>query len=56
LYCQAIPTRTETADGLERQLGVNHVGHFALVAALMPALERAKKGFRVINVSSDAHR
>lgn len=32
------------------------LGHFALVAALVPYLERAKDGFRIVNVSSDAHR
>jgi NAD(P)-dependent dehydrogenase (short-subunit alcohol dehydrogenase family) len=48
--------RTFTADGFERHLGVNHLGHFALFAALLPALERAAMGFRVITVSSEAHR
>jgi NAD(P)-dependent dehydrogenase (short-subunit alcohol dehydrogenase family) len=52
----AIPERLSTADGFERTIGVNHLGHFALVAAVLPALKRAKKGFRVVNVSSDAHR
>ena len=37
-------------------MGINHLGHYALVAALMPSLLRAKAGCRVINVSSDAHR
>jgi NAD(P)-dependent dehydrogenase (short-subunit alcohol dehydrogenase family) len=37
-------------------VGINHLGHFALVGALTPMLQRAKNGFRVINVSSDAHR
>ena len=52
----AIPERLETTNGFERTLGVNHLGHFALVAALMPSLKRAKGGFRIINVSSDAHK
>jgi len=52
----AIPERLETADGFERTIGVNHLGHFALVAALLPSLKRASGGFRVINVSSNAHR
>jgi NAD(P)-dependent dehydrogenase (short-subunit alcohol dehydrogenase family) len=52
----AIPERLETSDGFEKTVGVNHLGHFALVAALMPSLKRARGGFRVINVSSDAHR
>ena len=52
----AIPERLTTDDGFERQLGVNHLGHFALTAALIPALQRAENGFRVVAVSSDAHR
>jgi len=52
----AIPERLETSDGFERTVGVNHLGHYALVAALLPALRRAPSGFRVIHVSSEAHR
>lgn len=52
----AIPERLETADGFERTIGVNHLGHFALVSALVPFLKRAQDGFRIVNVSSDAHR
>jgi len=51
----AIPERLSTADGFERQIGVNHLGHFALVSAMMPALRRAERGFRVVSVSSTAH-
>lgn len=52
----AIPERLSTADGFERTVGVNHLGHFALTAALLPSLKRAKHGFRVVTVSSEAHR
>ena len=52
----AVPERQLTADGFEKTVGINHLGHFALVAALLPYLERAKAGFRIVNVSSDAHR
>ena len=52
----AIPERLRTDDGFERTVGVNHLGHFALVAALLPTLKKAKRGFRVVNVSSDAHK
>jgi NAD(P)-dependent dehydrogenase (short-subunit alcohol dehydrogenase family) len=41
----------ETADGFEMQLGVNHLGHFALTAHLAPALLRSR-GARVVTVSS----
>lgn len=44
-----------TADGFEMQLGTNHLGHFALTAALIPLL-RATDGARVVNVASIMHR
>lgn len=49
----AIP-RWETEDGFEMQLGVNHLGHFALTGLLLPALLRTP-GSRVVTVSSFAH-
>ncbi len=49
------PQRQETADGFELQFGVNHLGHFALTARLMPLLRKAR-GARVVNVTSLAHR
>lgn len=36
------PTRRLTADGFELQLATNHLGHFALVAGLMPLLRAAR--------------
>lgn len=52
----AVPERVSTADGFEKTVGINHLGHYALVAALMPSLRRAKMGCRIVTVSSDAHR
>ncbi|MDH3646696.1 MAG: oxidoreductase [Gammaproteobacteria bacterium] len=49
----AIPER-KTVDGFEMQLGVNHLGHWALTAHLMPALLRAHAA-RVVSVTSTAH-
>ena len=49
----AIPDRSTTEDGFERQIGVNFLGHYALTAALLPKLEKAG-AFRVVCVSSDA--
>jgi len=49
----AIPER-RTVDGFEMQLGVNHLGHFALTAQLLPALLRADAA-RVVSVTSTAH-
>jgi NAD(P)-dependent dehydrogenase (short-subunit alcohol dehydrogenase family) len=48
----ALPRR-ETADGFERQFGVNHLGHFALTGRLYPALA---EGARVVTVTSAFHR
>ncbi len=48
----AIPRQT-TSDGFEMQFGVNHLGHFALTAQLMPVLLAASSG-RVVNVASSA--
>jgi NAD(P)-dependent dehydrogenase (short-subunit alcohol dehydrogenase family) len=40
-----------TADGIEMQFGVNHLGHFALTAHLLPALLRSEAA-RVVAVTS----
>merc|ERR1711871_608757 len=45
-----------TADGFERTIGINHLGHFALTGQLLPFLQRASNGFRVVTVSSEAHK
>ena len=49
----ALPRR-ESADGFEMQIGVNHLGHFALTGLLLESL--ADGGGRVVSVSSHAHR
>lgn len=51
----ALPQRQLTADGFEMQLGVNHLGHYALTAHLLPLLRRAASP-RVVNLSSLMHR
>jgi NAD(P)-dependent dehydrogenase (short-subunit alcohol dehydrogenase family) len=43
-----------TADGFELQLGTNHLGHFVLTQALVPALVAAAPA-RVVNLSSAGH-
>jgi NAD(P)-dependent dehydrogenase (short-subunit alcohol dehydrogenase family) len=48
-----IPER-RTADGFEMQFGVDHLGHFALTARLMPALLKAPAA-RIVTVPSSAH-
>jgi NAD(P)-dependent dehydrogenase (short-subunit alcohol dehydrogenase family) len=50
----APPRLALTADGFERQFGVNHLGHFVLTGLLLPALAASGRG-RVVTVSSIAH-
>ena len=49
----AIP-RTETAEGFEMQLGVNHLGHFALTGMLLDVITKTPNS-RIHNVSSSAN-
>ncbi|KAI8323020.1 NAD(P)-binding protein [Martensiomyces pterosporus] len=42
----------ENPNGIESQLGTNHVGHFALTMGLLDSLKAAKQGARVVVVSS----
>jgi NAD(P)-dependent dehydrogenase (short-subunit alcohol dehydrogenase family) len=51
----AIPHRETTAQGYERQFGINYLGHFALTGRLLPALAR-RPGGRVVTVSSNRHK
>ncbi len=46
-----IPPFGHTKDGFELQLGVNHLGHFALTNLLLPNITG-----RVVTVASSAHR
>jgi NAD(P)-dependent dehydrogenase (short-subunit alcohol dehydrogenase family) len=46
---------SRTEDGFEMQLGVNHLGHFALTAKLWPLLS-STPGARIVNHSSFGHR
>ncbi|MBE0653949.1 MAG: SDR family NAD(P)-dependent oxidoreductase [Bacteroidales bacterium] len=45
----------KTKDGFEGQVGINHLGHFALTGLLSGILLKTK-GSRLINVSSGAHK
>lgn len=45
--------RQLTKDGLERQFGVNHIGHFLLTMRLVDLIPQ---GGRIVNVASGAHK
>jgi protochlorophyllide reductase len=47
--------QSRTVDGFETQLGVNHLGHFALTARLLPVL-LSTPGARIASMSSMGHR
>jgi NAD(P)-dependent dehydrogenase (short-subunit alcohol dehydrogenase family) len=49
------PPRRETDDGFELQFGTNHLGHFALTARLLGAME-GRPDARVVTLSSNAHK
>ncbi len=44
---------SETVDGFESQVGINHFGHFVLTEGLMAALQQAPVG-RVVTLTSTA--
>lgn len=45
--------RQVTAEGLERQFGINHIGHFLLTMKLVGLMNQ---GSRIVNVASGAHK
>ena len=45
--------RQETKEGLERQFGINHIGHFLLTMGVIPMMG---EGSRIVNVASGAHK
>jgi NAD(P)-dependent dehydrogenase (short-subunit alcohol dehydrogenase family) len=57
----AVPTREQTVDGFETQIGVNHLGHYYLTAKLWnagliaPSPANGNRVARVVNVASTAH-
>ena len=50
-----VPERRTTKDGFELTFGTNHLGHFAFILGVLPAL-RGATGARIVNVSAVAAR
>lgn len=48
----ALPQREVTKNGLEKQVGINHVGHFMFTRLLLPNMD---ENGRIVNVASTAH-
>jgi short-subunit dehydrogenase len=46
--------QSRTEDGFETQIGVNHLGHYALTGLLLPSLLK-RPNSRIVNVSSMGH-
>jgi NAD(P)-dependent dehydrogenase (short-subunit alcohol dehydrogenase family) len=51
----ALPSHEYTENGFEKQIGVNHFGHFYLTSLLRPRLESQNVPSRIIVLSSRAH-
>jgi NAD(P)-dependent dehydrogenase (short-subunit alcohol dehydrogenase family) len=50
----ALPNKELTEDGFERQMGINHLGHFSLTSQIFQLLQNAPSA-RIVNVASSAH-
>ena len=51
----ALPDRRLTLNGIEMQMGTNHMGHFYLTSKMMPSIFKAPGRPRIVNLTSVAH-
>ena len=47
--------RYSTVNGLETQMGTNHMGHFFLTSKMMPTILNTPGRPRIVNLTSVAH-
>eukprot|EP00283_Hemiselmis_rufescens_P010272 CAMPEP_0173436520 /NCGR_PEP_ID=MMETSP1357-20121228/16319_1 /TAXON_ID=77926 /ORGANISM="Hemiselmis rufescens, Strain PCC563" /LENGTH=374 /DNA_ID=CAMNT_0014401609 /DNA_START=58 /DNA_END=1182 /DNA_ORIENTATION=+ len=47
--------KRSTAQGFERQIGTNHIGHFHLTSQLLPRMKAQENPSRIVVVASTAH-
>ena len=46
---------SKTVDGIEKQFGINHIGHFLFTNSILGKFLAAGAGARIVNVSSSGH-
>jgi len=51
----ALPERSLTPNGIETQMGTNHMGHFYLTSKMMPTILSTPGRPRIVNLTSVAH-
>ena len=51
----ALKSRELTKQGFEKQIGVNHYGHFHLTSLLLPTMQAQRVPCRIVTLSSVAH-
>ena len=51
----ALPSKEVTVQGFEKQIGVNHFGHFHLTNLLLPGMQAQGSPARIVTLSSVAH-
>lgn len=51
----AVKDFTKTADGVELQFAINHLGHFLFTNLILGKILAADRGARIVNLTSDSY-